>query len=360
MYCTADSEQTAIFNMLETAITQAEEQKYMKSKKLKDAKEPIYTDSEVENCSQLFATFKPHKKVLIDKNVAVNFFKAGHSPGSVFVKISFSEGKNIKKVLYIGDLGADENDLYAKPVISDSYDGLLLPACKAGEGDAKKTEKKLAQIINQTFKAGGNILIPASSIDRRDAILRLIRDLFSSGQIPRLFVFIDSAIASKQYQALPFDTTDTAKYPCIQLFDTVADSKCLNLIKGTAIIIAGSGKAGYGRILFHLKRNIARKECAIVLFGKQPDMLKLGGCRKTLSILGEKVQVKAKICRIEDPSVHLDSSAVARWLNKIKSIPQHIYITHGTPEAKAEFKKKLQHCGIKNVYVPSAGEKVTL
>jgi metallo-beta-lactamase family protein len=300
---------------------------------------------------------------LPQQELTIEFFRAGHSPGSAFVKMDLRQGNSSRKILYIGDAGAKNNALCAGAVTNDAYDCLLLPVFRAARPDAGEVERQLAEIINRTCEAEGNVLVPVSSIDRRDAILQVIQHLSASKQIPSIFVFLDSPVASRQCEVLPLEPKSSKVYVCLRPIDTVEDSKSLNTIRGGAIVIAGSGRSGYGRIGFHLKRNLARPETALVLFGKQSSTLlghSLDDGRKTLSIQGHEVEINAQIHRLEDPAVHLDASAATEWLARMKSVPQHTYIVHGAQGAKAQFRGILQGHGIPNVHVPAAGEKTNL
>jgi metallo-beta-lactamase family protein len=364
VYCAADTSRIATLGMLETALLQAEEKQYWVSKGQPELSvEPMYTESEVTACESLLTPCRAGERVSVDEHVTIEFFRAGHSPGSAFVKMNFRQGNSSRKILYIGDAGAKNNALCAGAVTNDAYDCLLLPVFRAARPDAGEVERQLAEIINRTCEAEGNVLVPVSSIDRRDAILQVIQHLSASKQIPSIFVFLDSPVASRQCEVLPLEPKSSKVYVCLRPIDTVEDSKSLNTIRGGAIIIAGSGRSGYGRIGFHLKRNLARPETALVLFGKQSSTLlghSLDDGRKTLSIQGHEVEINAQIHRLEDPAVHLDASAATEWLARMKSVPQHTYIVHGAQGAKAQFRGILQGHGIPNVHVPAAGEKTNL
>ena len=364
VYCTADTGKVATLGMLEAALLQAEEKQYWVSKGQSDrAAEPIYTESEVTACESFLTPCRAGERVPVDEYVTLEFLRAGHCPGSAFVKIDVRQGASSRKILYIGDAGTRNNALQAGSVVNDAYDAVLLPALRAARQDAGEIESGLGEIINRACEAEGNVLIPVSSIDRRDAILQAIQHLSARKRIPSVFVFLDSPIASRQCEVLPLEPRNSRVYVCLCPSDTVEDSKTLNTVQGGAIFIASSGKAGYGRIAFHLKRNLPRPEAALVLFGEQLGRLfgqSLGDGCKTLSIHGQEIEVKAQIHRLEDPTVHLDATAAAEWLARMKSMPQHTYIVHGTQEVKAHFCNALQGCGIPNVHMPAAGEKTTL
>jgi metallo-beta-lactamase family protein len=362
VHCTTDTHIMALLGMREVALLQQEEKQYWASRAQAEATEPLYTESEVTACQPLFAAQAFGAPVPVDEHLTLAFFRAGHCPGSAFVKMDFRQGDSRRKVLYVGDVGAGDSDLYAEPVTNDSYDGLLLPAFAARQ-EAGGVEEKLAGIINQTREAGGNVLIPVSSLDRRDAILRIIQNLSVCDRIPSVFVFLDSPVASAQCDILPWEPSGPAVYPCLRPIDTIAESKSLNPIQGTAVILAGASRGGYGRLGFHLKRNAGRPESAIVLFGAQPDRSlgrALAGDGRTLTVLGQTIEVKARVHRLADPTVHLTADGAAAWLGHLKSLPRHICLTHGTPAAQAELRRALQASGIPNVRLPRSGEQVTL
>lgn len=364
VFCTADTGKIAMLSMLETALLQEEERQYWVSKGQPGrASEPLYTESEVTACQRLLAPCEFGERVAVDEYPTIEFFRAGHCPGSSFVEITLREGEHDRKLLYLGDMGARGNDLFSEPVIQDTYDHVILPAFRPVRQDAGEPEKKLAEIINQARQAEGNVLIPVSSIDRRDAILQAIRNVWAREQIPSVFAFLDSPIASRQCEALPLATDGAENYLCLRPIDTISDSKSLNQIRGTAVIIAGSGRGGYGRIGFHLKRNLARPETALVLFGKEAHRLlgqSLDEGRKTLTVQGQEIEIKAQIHRLEDPTVHLDAAVVKDWLARLESKPQSLCIAHGTQEAKTHFCHTMQDCGVANMHVPQVGGQTAL
>ena len=59
----------------------------------------------------------------------------------------------------------------------------------------------------------------------------------------------------------PFD------FPGLKLVESVEGSKAINLIKGSAIIMAGSGMITGGRIKHHLVREITRPESTLIFAG---------------------------------------------------------------------------------------------
>jgi metallo-beta-lactamase family protein len=124
---------------------------------------------------------------------------------------------------------------------------------------------------------------------------------------------------------------------------TVDQSKSINHIKGTAIIIAGSGMCTGGRIKHHIKNNISRPESTILFVGYQAFGT-LGRYLlekpKTVRLFGEEHEVKARIERISGFSAHADRNELFKWISSIKQ-PRRVFITHGEETQATAFLKFL-------------------
>jgi metallo-beta-lactamase family protein len=124
----------------------------------------------------------------------------------------------------------------------------------------------------------------------------------------------------------PFD------FPGLKLVESVEGSKAINLIKGSTIIMAGSGMITGGRIKHHLVREITRPKSTLLFVGYQ-GVGTLG--RQILDgtspvrILGQSYPVRIKIENIDGLSAHAGMRDLQRWLNNFKSPPKHVFLTHG-------------------------------
>jgi metallo-beta-lactamase family protein len=155
----------------------------------------------------------------------------------------------------------------------------------------------------------------------------------------------------------PFD------FPNLRLVKSVDESKTLNYIKGTAIIIAGSGMCTGGRIKHHLAANISRRESTILFVGYQAeDTLGrhiVSGARE-VRILGQKHRVKAQIIQMGGFSAHADRDGLLRWLSGLQEAPSHVFVTHGESQAALSFADLLRAAKGWKVTVPRYLDHVTL
>jgi len=212
----------------------------------------------------------------------------------------------------------------------------------------------LAEVINSTWKAGGNIIVPSFALQRSQEILYHLNELVLDGRIPDLKVFLDSPMAVsitevfKRHSAL-FDremswlmrhNRSPFEFSGLKMIQTVEESKAINDISGTVMVIAGSGMCTGGRIKHHLVTNITRSESTILFVGYQAigtlGRLIVDGA-KEVRILGNKYPVRARIVQIHGFSSHADRDELFRWLSELKRAPRQVFVVHGEPNSARIF-----------------------
>lgn len=106
----------------------------------------------------------------------------------------------------------------------------------------------------------------------------------------------------------------------------------LNDIKRGIIIISASGMCDAGRIKHHLKYNLGRPECSILMTGFQAARTlgrRLVDGARQVNILGQEVRVRATIHTIGGLSAHADQADLLAWLGHFQKMPEKIYVVHG-------------------------------
>ena len=155
----------------------------------------------------------------------------------------------------------------------------------------------------------------------------------------------------------PFD------FPGLEMVRSVGESKAINHIRGTSIIIAGSGMCTGGRVKHHLVNNISRPESTVLFVGYQATGT-LGrrivdGAKKP-RILGQRYSVRARVERINGFSAHADKNELFKWLSALQKPSRGIFVTHGEPKAARHFADFLKAKAGWEASVPSYQDKVLL
>ena len=192
----------------------------------------------------------------------------------------------------------------------------------------------------------------------------------------RWHVFLDSPMAikaSKVYWDYPHLYDDEAtkfrrsihempQMKNLHLTVSTEESMVINKVKSGAIIIAGSGMCNGGRIRHHLRYNISRKECHVVIVGYQaPGTLgrRLVDKELEVRINGKLHEVNAKIHTVGGLSAHGDENDLVRWFRSFSSKPP-VWLVHGENKAARALEQKLQNEAGTKATIAQSGDKIDL
>lgn len=240
----------------------------------------------------------------------------------------------------------------------------------------EETRERFAAVVNDTVKAGGNIVIPSFALERAQEVLYCLNKLTLEGRIPHLLVFVDSPMAvnitevferhpellDEETNALIRQKKSPFEFPGLKLVRTVDESKAINRIAGSVVIIAGSGMCTGGRIKHHLVTNISRPESTILFVGYQAAGTlgrQIVDGAKEVRILGQSYRVRARVEMLTGFSAHADSQSLLDWLSHFRQPPRRVFITHGEPEAARHLAGLLEERGWP-VAVPDYREQFSL
>ena len=322
---------------------------------------PLYTEADAKAAIKLMYGITYEKPIKLSKNITLRYTQAGHILGSGCIQATVTEsGKAPVTILFSGDLGRYNEPILNDPAPVHETDYLLVESTYGDRVHAEHDPKeRLAEIINETVARGGKIIIPAFAIGRTQLLIYYIRELEEEKRIPILPVIVDSpmgAEATKFYarhteehdQAMKQAGTEHKNALATTNFRLVharQESKGINSIKESAIIISASGMATGGRIMHHLLHNLPDARSTVILVGYQAEGTRgrrMQNGEKTLRLLGENVPVNAQIETIGSLSAHADSGEILRWLSEFKHPPRKTFIVHGEPEGAQGLQKLIQ------------------
>lgn len=326
--------------------------------------EPIYTAQDAQDCLKHFQGVHYDEFWEVYPNITVRFRDAGHILGSSIVEIWIDcpDGRTCK-IVFSGDLGAQDRPLANDPSIIDHAHYLIVESTygdRLHKAPGNRREA-LAQVIQDTFRRGGNVIIPAFAIERTQDLLYNLHLLIQEGKIAGENIYIDSPLAirateifcrhqhllDEDYKELRKSSQSSCPLllPGLQFSRTPEESMALNKINGGAIIISASGMADAGRIKHHLKHNLWKPESTVVFIGYQAAGTlgrRLIEGEKRVRIHGEEIQVRAQIVNLEGFSAHADQAEILDWVSHFKNPPKKIFVTHGEPKSSLALAQRLQ------------------
>ena len=343
---------------------------------------PLYDEDDAKDAlKQIEPVANDGAFVEICEGFRASFSVAGHILGASQVLVEMENarenGESIK-FLFSGDLGHYDQPILNDPVAPPACDYLM---CESTYGNRLHSEvhsdKQLADIINEAENRNAPILIPAFAVGRTQEILYLIRELEEDKKIPVLPVVVDSPMASQATQVYNrFNEEHDREYASIlarkihplrtgsmTTASSRDESKKLNDMRGTRIIISASGMLTGGRVLHHAMRVLPNKDATIIFVGYQAAGTtgrRILDGEPEVRIMKSWIPVRCHIEKIEGFSAHADWKAVLRWLSGLKVTPKKVFTTHGEPEAAEAMAQHIHDEYGWTVEVPHYGETVEL
>jgi metallo-beta-lactamase family protein len=369
--------------LLDSAHLQEEDAAYKKKRHEKEKRKgpypevPLYTTQDAEASFQHFVGVNYREPINIGEGITATFHDAGHILGSSTIKVTITDGGEEKDILFSGDVGRDD-----KPILKDPYEykSIDYAIIESTYGDRVHDEpidisENLTEIINSTWEAGGNIIVPSFALQRAQEILYYMNKLLMDNKIPDIPVFLDSPMAirvtevfkqhielyDKEMTRLMDEKKSPFDFPGLKMTQSTEDSKQLNNMEGTKMIIAGSGMCTGGRIKHHLVNNITRPESTILFVGYQAVGTlgrSIADGIKKVRILGQRYPVNARIAKIYGFSAHADRNEMLEWMSGIN--PRRVFVVHGETKSAKEFGKFLRQEKGWKVSVPMYGESAAL
>jgi metallo-beta-lactamase family protein len=385
IYCTPATAEIAQIILLDSAHLQEEDAEYKRKRHKKEKREsprpiePLYTTADAEACFPQFSSVNYKQPFKIGPGVEATFCDAGHVLGSSIIRVKVSQNGQDRTVIFSGDIGRPDRPIVHDPSIVEQADYILVESTygdRVHEGP-EDTKKLIAEVINSTIQAGGNIVVPSFALERSQELLYFINELLLQKAIPKIQVFLDSPMASritkvfKKHSELYDEemkefvrrNRSPFEFAGLKMAGTSEESKAINHIRNPVMIIAGSGMCTGGRIKHHLVNNITRPENTIMFVGYQAVGTlgrRIVNGEKEVRILGQDYPVNARIARINGFSAHADKEELFEWLSGLKKPPRKLFVVHGESESANAFGEYIREKMGWQVSVPAYQDEVVL
>ena len=336
---------------------------------------PLYSEADARRALEQFETFAYGRAREIVPGILLTFVPAGHILGSAICVFDLLSSK--QRVVFSGDLGRYNAPILRDPTAVESATTLI---AESTYGDRAHKEAQpmelLAEIVNETAKRGGVVVIPAFAVGRTQEILYHLDNLERAKRIPELPVFVDSPMACDatpiylahssdhdlDMRKLVIDGKTPLQTRHTRFVVAANESKQLNHFNGPGIIISASGMATGGRILHHLKHRVSDPKNTIVFVGYQSVGTRgrrmLDG-EPTIRLHGQNIPVRAQLTQISGFSAHADWTEMLRWMDGFTTPPKQVLLVHGEDSALAALKTRVEAKGWPT-FIPRHLEKVEL
>ncbi len=368
IFCTSATGDIAQIVMKDSAKIQEEDVAYKKKRHAREGRKgkypavPLFTIKDAEGVCGLISHVPFNHTTRIADGFEATFYESGHILGASSILLKISSKDETRTVLFSGDIGRHNVPILRDPTLFSGGADYVVMESTYGDRDHKDAgdiHQQLADVVNAAHQSGGNVIIPSFAVERSQELMYYLGELLETKRIPPTMVFVDSPMAVRVTDVFrrhpqlfdedAIEKLNRGKHPCdfpsLKMTRTTAQSKAINSIRGTILVIAGSGMCTGGRIKHHLKANLGRPESTILFVGYQAQGTLgrhiLQGADQ-VRLHGAQHKVRARIAQIYGFSGHADHSELIEWASAIKDKPRRFFVTHGEEKVAIQFAQELE------------------
>ncbi len=329
---------------------------------------PLYTVKDAKSAINKLHTIVCNQWYNLDDDIRFRLNLIAHIMGASFVELEI----NKKRLVFSGDIGRFDDPMLEEPHRPKHADFIIMESTY-GDRHHKHEEsnKRLAEIINNTVSRGGTLVIPSFTVDRAQDFIWMIWQLKKSRKIPDIPVYLDSPMGVNvsriyaefdDYHKLGMDVFDEA-WAHIKTVSSVKETYKISGDKKSKIVIAGSGMLNGGRVLIYLMDHLQNPDSTVMIAGYQAQ-----GTRgrliqegiKEVKIHGNFYKVDCHIEEMVSMSSHSDQDGLLNWLGGLSNKPKTVFIVHGEPQAANALRVKINHILRCDVTIPKMSDSYDL
>ncbi len=383
VYCTHATRDLCSVMLQDAGHIQEKDAEFMNEKLAKKGLpliDPIYTVQDAVDCLEQFVSASYHRTQQIAENVTLTFFDAGHILGSSIVSLNILDDGEEIKLVFTGDLGRPGMPILRDPDNILEADVLITESTYGGRhhDDFNTVHDKLAQVINDTWRRRGKVIVPAFSVGRTQELVYRLHKLILENRIPSQPIYVDSPLsvnATEVFRAHPecydqetrqilSDHLDPFGFQRLHYIRNVEESKKLAEVEEPCIIISASGMCEAGRILHHLANNVEDAKNTVLIVGFMAENTlgrKLVEKAPVIKIFGEPLSLKAQVVKLNAFSAHADHDELLAYIGRFNHERlQNIFVVHGEVAQSQALAEGIGSLGFSNIHVPQPGESVEI
>lgn len=311
---------------------------------------PLYS---VKDAEKVLALLKPHNYdewIIINPTFKFRLHNTGHILGSASVELLCNE----TKIIFSGDLGRQNPMILFPPKRLKNADYVILESTYGDRVHQENDPKELLlDVINETYKNGGTLIIPTFAVERAQEIIFLLTQLKIENRLPKIPIYLDSPMAVDATIVMLENMKwhKVSESMCAKMCNTVelvkdiASSKEIMNDPQQKIILAGSGMIEGGRVLHHLSKHLSDSKSTVLMVGFQAKGTRgrdLQEGVKQIKFFGKYYDVKCQIKEIPSLSAHADQNELTHWIEAINPAPKMVFLNHGEKKQSLALKDKIE------------------
>ncbi|MFA6095361.1 MAG: MBL fold metallo-hydrolase [Candidatus Paceibacterota bacterium] len=337
----------------------------------------LYDEADVAKALSLWKTAPYHEPTDLGGGVSFYIRDAGHILGSGIFEVSIApEGK---KIAFTGDLGNSPTPLLRDTEYVTDADYIVMESVYGDRNHEPKDvrDARLRQVIDDTIRRGGTIVIPAFSLERTQVILYEINNFVERGKLPKVAVYLDSPLAMRVTEVYKrhgeeFKASiqkqigagdNIFDFPGLSIIKSSVESMALDKKKEPKVIIAGSGMSVGGRVLHHERTYLSDPKATILLVGYQVAGSlgrQIEERERHIIVDGDRVPVRAHIEKISGFSSHKDSDHLVEFVSHAQPKVKKVFVAMGENVSSSFLAQRLRGELGAHAIVPEKDEEYVL
>ncbi len=386
IWATSATRDLCAIMLWDSAHIQESDVKYVNKRRLKRGQnpfEPLYTQADAVEALSLFQSIGYNRPFQVVPGVQAHYREAGHVLGSASVTLDIDDGEKQKCLVFSGDIGRKHLPILRDPAPVEGADFIIMESTygQRYHESPGQAQAALKQAVLEIYEQKGKLIIPAFAVGRTQEVVYALHELTDRNEIPNIDVFVDSPLAVNATEIFRLhpevydqetrdflsetNSRDPFGFEGVTYIREVNDSKALNDLDQSAVIISASGMCESGRILHHLKNNITHRRNMILFVGYQAEHTlgrKILEGRPVVPIFGDDYTVAARVMKIDGYSAHADHNGLLNWLKAAQERGnlQKLFLVHGESENAIALAEAAREQGVPEVYVPAHEQSFVL
>ena len=318
-----------------------------------EGKDPIYSSEEVKEMVKQTVTVGYEEVTDVTPDVRITMYNSGHIIGGSMVHMHIGNG--LHNLLYTGDIknirtalldpAASHFPRLESVIVESTYGGK-----ENHQPSREECEKELGEIVKETTKRNGKVLIPVLGVGRAQEVMLIIESMVRNGTLENIPVYVDGMVwdVTAIHTAYPEFLNSSVRKQIFHkdenpflsgIFKRVGSAKERQEIiedGGPCVILATSGMMVGGASVQYFRGMCDNPKNSLVFV-----------CYQSEGSLGKRVQrgekeinysnsgknemmfVKLEVHTIEGLSGHADRRELMNFLRRVSPRPKRVILNHG-------------------------------
>jgi hypothetical protein len=329
---------------------------------VKEGSNAPYNESDVNEMLKHVITREYEEVTDITPDIRLTFHNAAHILGSASVHLHIGDGSH--NLMYSGDLKFGFTRLFNN--LEQKYprlETLILESTYAGNNDVMPqrnvAEDRLIDVINNTVKRNGNVLIPVFGVGRSQEVMLVLEEYYRRKKLLTNNVYLAGIIKEvcAVHTVYPDYFKDNLKRRVLQnnspfscpIFKDIASRNELEEVSKTFgnVFLATSGMLVGGASVELLHKFAENKNNTLIFVGWQSEGSigrRLQEGLKEITITDsngklKRIPVNMEVVTIEGFSGHCDRNQLTAYIKNLNPMPKRIYLDHGEEDKSVSFAK---------------------